>query len=248
APQSIESAVNAVYLARKKYKVGTAEIKRRIQELLAQEKAEGKPFTELLCGVLHKKWELKNAVAMVCNAMKASMNEGDVVVFSSPSGYSATLKIRYYHAGAAGADFDATKETKSAVKPNIANTTDIKLDAIIAARADAKLPKKADLADVGAAKPLPNPAAKPKTPPSPGEVWRRILEHEWVIFYLPDGGEFAYVAGNDYLSIVRSNYRLPRADIEKALTLYPFKNTVPLQHLRYPAYLFAILTDERIVG
>ena len=26
----------------------------------------------------------------------------------------------------------------------------------------------------------------------------------------------------------------------------PFKNTVPLQHLRAPSYLYAILTDKRI--
>lgn len=248
--EGLEPAIKAV----RQKKLSTADIKKHITDFLEKEKQAGKVSAEIICGVLHKQLGLKNAVPMVCNAMKACMKTGDTVVFRSPSGYSATLKIRYNLAkNAAAPDIrqdarrTAVPETRPETKLEIKTEKELKPDALkeIAAEVRQDARERAAMPDV-----MPDIR---KTEPKPFAldfftVWQRILEYEWAIFYLPDGGEFAYIAGNDYLAIVRSNFRLPRADIEKAWAVYPFKNTVSLQHLRYPSYIYAILTDERIIG
>ena len=42
------------------------------------------------------------------------------------------------------------------------------------------------------------------------------------------------------------NQEVSKKEIEKALALLPLQNTVPVQHLRAPSYLYAILMDGRI--
>lgn len=78
------------------------------------------------------------------------------------------------------------------------------------------------------------------------KVWQQIINFEGATFFLQDGGEFTYIVGKDFLALSGCGFNLPKKDIEAALDLYPFKNIIPIQHLRCPSYIFAILKDERI--
>lgn len=59
-------------------------------------KKDGEKYLTLKAGDIHKAKNLKNAMPIVCNAMRQCMGERDVVVFQTPSGYSSTLQIKYY--------------------------------------------------------------------------------------------------------------------------------------------------------
>lgn len=82
--------------------------------------------------------------------------------------------------------------------------------------------------------------------PTIGRVWGRIEAHEGQVFRQLRGGEFTYVVTSSYLEPDRTNQKLPRAHFEEALALVPLENTTPVQHLRGPSYLYAILMDQRI--
>ena len=43
-----------------------------------------------------KKKALKNAMPMVCNAMRQCMGENDIILHETPSGYSSSLEIKYF--------------------------------------------------------------------------------------------------------------------------------------------------------
>lgn len=78
------------------------------------------------------------------------------------------------------------------------------------------------------------------------EVWNRILNNEGETFRQIRGGEFTYSANGNLLFLDRTNRSLSKNTVKEALKLVPFKNTVPLQHLQAPSYLYAILMDNRI--
>lgn len=78
------------------------------------------------------------------------------------------------------------------------------------------------------------------------EVWSRIVTHAGDSFRQIRGGEFTYAVEGGHLVLSRTNHALPRSHIEEALKLVPLSNTVVVQHLRAPSYIFAILMDERI--
>lgn len=50
----------------------------------------------------------------------------------------------------------------------------------------------------------------------------------------------------DYWSIMAKNKRMWRAAFNEALKEVSLNNTVPLQNLQVPSYLYAILMDKRI--
>jgi len=76
-------------------KTSTDDIRQHISKLKMTAKDEGKKFIVLRSGDIHKDLNLKNAMPQVCNAMRQSMNEGDVVLHSTPSGNSSTIEIQY---------------------------------------------------------------------------------------------------------------------------------------------------------
>lgn len=78
------------------------------------------------------------------------------------------------------------------------------------------------------------------------KVWKRIVAHEGQIFKQIRGKEFAYhITGNTIL-LSTTNQQVSKGEFEKALEFLPLKNTVVIQHLRAPSYLYAILMDQRI--
>ena len=79
-------------------------------------------------------------------------------------------------------------------------------------------------------------------------IWARIHRHAGEEFRQIRGGQFTYVAHDGYVVPSRTNQNLPRTEFEKAYRLVPLEGTTPVQHLRGPSYLYAILMDRRIRG
>ena len=82
--------------------------------------------------------------------------------------------------------------------------------------------------------------------PNIGIVWRRIEALEGEEFQQLRGARFTYAITGNVLVPSRTNRQLARSQFEKALNLMPVRNTVPLQHLQGPSYLYAILVDSRV--
>lgn len=80
------------------------------------------------------------------------------------------------------------------------------------------------------------------------EIWQRIEDHQGEVFYQKTGGEFRYHLVGNCLHPDRTNRAISKSQFEKAYKLVPLENTVPLQKLQGPSYLFAILMDRRIRG
>ena len=79
----------------KENKITTEDIRRYILELKKSAKDIGKKFIVLKSGDLHKDLDLKSRMPQVCNAMRQSMNEGDIILHTTPSGNSSTIEIQY---------------------------------------------------------------------------------------------------------------------------------------------------------
>jgi hypothetical protein len=79
-----------------------------------------------------------------------------------------------------------------------------------------------------------------------GVVWPRIQVQIGTQFTQIRGGIFGYTEQSGCIRPDRTNHQIPRSHFEAALALVPLRNTVPVQHLRGPSYIFAILMDPRI--
>ena len=77
-------------------------------------------------------------------------------------------------------------------------------------------------------------------------VWERIRAHESETFTQIRGGEFSYLVRGDALKLDRTDWFVPHSHIDEALDLVPLENTVPVQHLFGPSYMYAVLMDPRI--
>ncbi len=76
-------------------KTTTDDIRQYILRLKETAKKSGTQTIVLRSGDIHKELKLKNAMPQVCNAMRQSMNEGDVILHTTPSGNSSTIEIEY---------------------------------------------------------------------------------------------------------------------------------------------------------
>jgi hypothetical protein len=79
-------------------------------------------------------------------------------------------------------------------------------------------------------------------------VWQNLIACEGQTFTQIRGGEFNYQVRGKYLLPDRTLVQISKKSIEEALQYLPLMNTTVLQHLRAPSYLFALLTDKRIIG
>lgn len=75
--------------------LSTNEIKNYIEELKMIAKKAGEKNIILRSGDIHRDLNLKSAMPTVCNAMYSSMREGDVILHTTPSGFSSTIEIEY---------------------------------------------------------------------------------------------------------------------------------------------------------
>lgn len=72
------------------------DVRRFMDETFIKAKAEGKKNIELVSGQIHKTLGMNNRMPQICRIMYEKMKSGDEVIFSTPSGKSSTIKIRYY--------------------------------------------------------------------------------------------------------------------------------------------------------
>lgn len=77
-------------------------------------------------------------------------------------------------------------------------------------------------------------------------VWERIKECEGQVFKQIRGGEFTYKVKGNSIELSRTNRSISKNTFKEALKYVPLENTVPVQHLQAPSYLFAILMDRRV--
>lgn len=79
------------------------------------------------------------------------------------------------------------------------------------------------------------------------EVWNRIIENEGNTFKTKTGIEFNYQICKDGLITSRTTYRLSKSDFKKAFDIMPIDAPGKINSIvRGPAYIWAILNDERI--
>ena len=77
-------------------KVKTKDIRDFIEAQKIEAKNRGEEFIVLRASDLHRINRLKNAMPMVCNAMRQCMEENDIILHETPSGYSSSLEIKYF--------------------------------------------------------------------------------------------------------------------------------------------------------
>lgn len=77
-------------------------------------------------------------------------------------------------------------------------------------------------------------------------IWERIKQHKKEEFHQIRGQSFTYEIIHDVVVPSTTNQHLAKSQFKRAAELLPLKNTVPVQHLRGPSYLYAILMDPRI--
>ena len=99
--QTLEEKVDLLMSDRSKenaagvVKVKTKDIRDYIETQKAEAGSKGEEFIVLRASDLHRVHKLRNAMPMVCNAMRQCMGENDIVLHETPSGYSSSLEIKY---------------------------------------------------------------------------------------------------------------------------------------------------------
>ena len=77
-------------------------------------------------------------------------------------------------------------------------------------------------------------------------IWARIKRHEGETFAQKRGGEFCYAIEGSGIRPDRTNQVISKKHLKEASGLLPLEDTVPVQHLRGPSYIYAVLMDSRI--
>ena len=77
-------------------------------------------------------------------------------------------------------------------------------------------------------------------------VWARITANAGSEFRMIEGAIFSYKIIAGAVALDRTNQQIPKSHFDKALAFVPLENTTVITHLRGPAYLYAILMDDRI--
>ncbi len=77
-------------------------------------------------------------------------------------------------------------------------------------------------------------------------VWQRIIDCEGQEFTQIRGKKFAYEVRGSSIILSTTNRSISKTEIEKALLFVPLENTIPVQHLQAPSYIYSILMDTKI--
>ena len=80
------------------------------------------------------------------------------------------------------------------------------------------------------------------------EIWKRIEMSSGEVFALKRGQVFTYEVRSGCVWPNRVNRNLHKSQFKQAFELLPLTGPGAIQHLQGPSYIFAILTDARIVG
>ena len=74
----------------------TSDIKTFISKIIEGSRVDGLTFVDIVSGEIHKQMKLSSKMPSVCSAMYALMKQSDVILHTTPSGKSSTIKIRYF--------------------------------------------------------------------------------------------------------------------------------------------------------
>lgn len=77
-------------------KVSTSNIVSFIENIMKQSREKGWEYVDIVSGDIHKKMILDNKMPSVCNAMYKLKKAKDILLNTTPSGKSSTIKIRYF--------------------------------------------------------------------------------------------------------------------------------------------------------
>ncbi len=77
-------------------------------------------------------------------------------------------------------------------------------------------------------------------------VWKRICDNAGNEFKQIRGKIFTYSVSQNTVYLNSTNRSFTKNTIKRALEFVPLTNTLPVQHLQAPSYLYAILMDDRI--
>jgi len=72
------------------------DVRRYVDKLLLEAKVRGEDYIDLISGDIHKQMGLKKRMPQVCRIMYEKKIPGDIVLHTTPSGKSSTIKIRYH--------------------------------------------------------------------------------------------------------------------------------------------------------
>ena len=87
------------------------------------------------------------------------------------------------------------------------------------------------------------------TKPAFDAIWRRIAGLAGQVFHTKTGLEFTFELSGNVVTTSRTEYNLSRADFETAYSHVPLSGPAEINDLvRGPAYIWAILHDERVTG
>jgi len=79
------------------------------------------------------------------------------------------------------------------------------------------------------------------------EVWTRIENNQGQMFHTITGLEFSYQVMGNYLKTTRTDYNLSKQDFARAASMVPIPSPGAINNIvRGPAYIWAILHDQRI--
>jgi hypothetical protein len=93
-----------------------------------------------------------------------------------------------------------------------------------------------------------NRVANKTSPETDNEsIWNSIVKHEGEPFRQKMGKVFTYTVIGNGIMPSTTHWVISKSQFTKAMELFPFTTVSALQHLQGPSYLFAILTDSRIV-
>ncbi len=81
---------------------------------------------------------------------------------------------------------------------------------------------------------------------TPGELWSILERLEGEEFRQIRGKVFTYALMPTGLEPSTTDWVIPRGHFSQALELVPLKNTVPVQHLYGPSFIYAVLMDPRV--
>lgn len=83
--------------------------------------------------------------------------------------------------------------------------------------------------------------------PTFSEIWNRIDSLVGQLFHTKTGREFTYMVSGNTIVPSRTDYQLSKADFEKVYRMVPLSGPGSVNGIvRGPAYIWAILHDERV--
>ena len=79
-------------------------------------------------------------------------------------------------------------------------------------------------------------------------LWSRIIRCSGEVLHQPQGKSFTYSVSGDTIYLDTANQDLSRRHIAEALSRMPLTGPDDLSDLAGSRYIYAIVTDRRIVG